>query len=73
VRSGASPILLFEALEQLGRGGPNSAEHGQRGLDRPVVVQPACALRLVVALDDRVVLGEELPHPQYEFDSESAR
>src|SRR5262249_61000283 len=64
VRAGATPVRVRHGLEELGRGRPGRLEGAERGLPRALLVSEVPGvLRLVVSLDDRVILDEEPPEP----------
>src|SRR5439155_1751807 len=63
VRPLARPLRFAHPLENLRRRAPRRLERFDRGVDRPVVVQPPRKLVLVVADDLRIVDGDQMPEP----------
>jgi hypothetical protein len=59
MRSGALPLIRTQRLEKLEARLADRAEDRQGGLDWPIVMQPPGPLRLVIACDDWLVLGEK--------------
>src|ERR1700682_580509 len=63
VRGGALPVLFCHPLEQLGRGFSVPTHRLQRRLDGTVGSEHASKGRLVVAVYDRLVFGQQAPDP----------
>src|SRR6266566_1184201 len=58
----AGPRLVRQALDQRRGARAHGLDHGQRGLDRPVVIaEDLRPVVLIVALDGRALLGDEEP------------